>query len=248
MKYFPVRAHFLVEAPDRATLQRRIEKNAYGEVTGRRSQLADIALDDGNQQTSTAGTTLGAGSEKEPSKKTGPLKTVLLTLFLAVLAQFGLGVMLLLVREHNRSAVVSVAYTTYTNVRFGYSVCYDPSLFTQQSSTPQSNVETFVSRDGHAMFSVYGSHLGSWAIGQIFDADVSTYTEEDPSTLVTGRELDPMAYAITAKRIHTRLLERALVQDGLVKRLRIRYDKDSANTYQAAVNRMAECFRNTRPD
>jgi hypothetical protein len=57
-----------------------------------------------------------------------------------------------------------------------------------------------------------------------------------------------MAYAITAKRIHTRLLERALVQEGLVKRLRIRYDKDSANTYQAAVDRMAECFRNTRPD
>ena len=49
MKYFPVRAHFLVQAPDRATLQRRIEKDAYGEVTGRRSQLADIALDDGNQ-------------------------------------------------------------------------------------------------------------------------------------------------------------------------------------------------------
>lgn len=246
MKYFPVRAHFLVQAPDRATLQRRIEKDAYGEVTGKRSQLADIALDDGNQQATTAGTTAGASGVKEPPKKKGPLETALLILLLLVLAQLGLGVLLLLVKEHSRSAVDSVPYTTYTSDRFQYSVCYDPTLFIQPPSTPQSDVETFVSRDGHATFSVYGSHLGSWGIGQIFDADLSAFTEEDPDTLVTGRELAPMAYAITAKSVHTRMLERALVQDGVVKRLRIRYDKESASTYQAAVDRMTGCFSNTR--
>ena len=246
MKYFPVRAHFLVEAPDRATLQRRIENDAYGEVTGRRSQLADIALDDGNQQTNTGGKTAGPGGEREPQKKKGPLKTVLLILLLLIPVQLGLGVLLLLVKEHSRAAADSVPYTTYTSDRFQYSVCYDPALFTQQPSTPQSDVETFVSRDGHATFSVYGLYLGSWGIGQIFDADLSAFTEEDPDTLVTGRELAPMAYAITAKSIHTRMLERALVQDGVVKRLRIRYDKDSASTYQAAVDRMTACFSNTR--
>ena len=240
MKYFPVRAHFLVEAPDRATLQRRIENDAYGEVTGKRSQLADIALDDVNQQATTAGNTAGASGEK------GPLKAVLIILLLLVLVQLGLGVLLLLVKEHSRSAVDSVPYTTYTSDRFQYSVCYDPTLFTRQPSTPQSDVETFVSRDGHATFRVYGSHLGSWGIGQIFDADLSAFTEEYPDTLVTGRELAPMAYAITAKSIHTRMLERALVQDGVVKRLRIRYDKESASTYQAAVDRMTACFSNTR--
>ena len=245
MKYFPVRAHFLVQAPDRATLQRRIENDAYGEVTGRRSQLADIALDDGNQQTNSGGTTAGPGGEREPQKKKGPLKTVLLILLLLALVQLGLGVLLLLVKEHSRAAVDSVPYTTYTSDRFQYSVCYDPALFTQQPSTAQGDVETFVSRDGHATFSVYGSHLGSWGIGQIFDADLSAFTEEDPDTLVTGRELAPMAYAITAKSVHTRMLERALVQDGVVKRLRIRYDKDSASTYQAAVDRMTACFSNT---
>ena len=156
MKYFPVRAHFLVQAPDRATLQRRIENDAYGEVTGRRSQLAYIALDDGNQQTNSGGTTAGPGGEREPQKKKGPLKTVLLILLLLVLVQLGLGVLLLLVKEHSRAAADSVPYTTYTSDRFQYSVCYDPTLFMQQPSTLQSDVETFVSRDGHATFSVYG--------------------------------------------------------------------------------------------
>jgi hypothetical protein len=56
-----------------------------------------------------------------------------------------------------------------------------------------------------------------------------------------------MSYDISATTLHTRQFENGLLQDGVIKRLRIQYDEDSAGTYSAAVGRMLECFHNTSP-
>jgi hypothetical protein len=161
--------------------------------------------------------------------------------------QFGYGTVLLLTKEAAKKKVENIPYTTHVNTRFGYSLCYDPSLFTQQPSTPKSDVEIFTSKDGHASFAVYGSVLGSWGLPQIFDMQVKSFTDQDSSAIVTGRALQPMSYDIYATTLDTRQFENGLLQDGVIKRLRIQYDEDSAGTYSAAVGRMLECFHNTSP-
>jgi hypothetical protein len=76
---------------------------------------------------------------------------------------------------------------------------------------------------------------------------VKSFTDQDSSAIVTGRALQPMSYDISATTLHTRQFENGLLQDGVIKRLRIQYDEDSAGTYSAAVGRMLECFHNTAP-
>jgi hypothetical protein len=207
-----------------------------------------VTFANSDQKTCTGcGTTCACGGNNKTSRSRGSFKSILIALLVLVGLQFGYGTLLLLTKEAAKRKVEYIPYTTHMNTRFGYSLCYDPNLFTQQPSTPKSDVEIFTSRDGHASFAVYGSVLGSWGLPQIFDMQVKSFTDQDPSAIVNGRALQPMSYDISATTLHTRQFENGLLQDGVIKRLRIQYDEDSAGTYSAAVGRMLECFHNTSP-
>jgi hypothetical protein len=154
-----------------------------------------VTFANSDQKTCTGcGTTCACRGNNKTSRSRGSFKSILIALLVLVGLQFGYGTVLLLTKEAAKKKVENIPYTTHVNTRFGYSLCYDPSLFTQQPSTPKSDVEIFTSKDGHASFAVYGSVLGSWGLPQIFDMQVKSFTDQDPSAIVNGRALQPMSY------------------------------------------------------
>ena len=139
-----------------------------------------------------------------------------------------------------------VRYTPYTNQHGGYSVCFNSAVFSRDAAPENSNIQTFVSRDGLARFSICTSKLGNWSLAQLMDQDAEAYTQFTPDTIITGKGLGSYTYNVEATRVGEKVATLAIMDNQLtVNRLRTEFDTNAPSDYAVQFHQIGSCFEST---
>jgi len=136
-------------------------------------------------------------------------------------------------------------WKTYTNVRFGYSICYPADLLAAQPEADNGDGRVFSAKSG-AELRVWGGYnvMEQTADAIVSDLDspdavVSYHRAKENWAVISGRENGRVFYA--------KALLRPNGQDDIdsLHVFRLTYPLDEAKTYEAVVARLATCFRPT---
>ena len=136
---------------------------------------------------------------------------------------------------HSAGTAQRVAYKTYTNARYAYSISYPSSLLTPQGEADNGDGQAFRSSDGAAEMRVYGSqNLGGGLAGAYREAqagkDVTYKTLKGNWFVVSGRDGGKIFY------------QKTMFKGGVLKTFTIEYDESQKATYDAVTTRVARSF------
>jgi hypothetical protein len=136
-------------------------------------------------------------------------------------------------------------FATYVNVRFAFSVCYPPSVFTPKGEAQDGDGQQFVSQNGQATAYAYGSNSSGMTLAQEFAQDAQT-SQGTPIT-ITSKTIEQNEFTFTGFFGPQTFVERTLLQNQQFKTLNIQYPTAASTTYGPFVQRMMQCFTNTGP-
>ena len=134
-------------------------------------------------------------------------------------------------------------WKTYTNVRFGYHICYPADLLTAGPEADNGDGRVFSARSG-AELRVWGNYN---ALEQDMDAIVRDLA--DPDATITYRRGTKSWAVVSGHKngdiFYAKVLMTRNAKDGIdsVHTFRLTYPAGETKTYDAVAERLAKCFR-----
>ena len=134
----------------------------------------------------------------------------------------------------------TISYKTYRNARFAYSINYPSSLLVPQGESTNGDGQKFASKDRRAELIVYGSNNAlDQTLQQAFDEAkapsgdriVSYQTMKQDWFVVSGTEGGKIFY------------QKTYLRAGVFKTMRIEYDEQLKNTYDAVTTKVSLSFK-----
>jgi hypothetical protein len=152
--------------------------------------------------------------------------------------------------KHQRTGVTA-SLVSFNGPAGSYQLRYDPTLFKQVPSHDAGNTSAFVAKGGHASFTASTSSGRPVTIAMEFYQDEVAYRTQVPSVFLTGHNLRPDHYVITARSFHLVgnrfYVERAVLHGNVLSKLRIQYDSGCDSTCESALRQTAESFLDSSP-
>lgn len=152
-----------------------------------------------------------------------------------------LGAVLLAITPSAGSAQDGHRWKTYTNARFGYSVCYPTDLL---AARPESD-----NGDGRAFEGADGSRVTAWASYNVLDSTVSKAAQMDEERLagksgtISYKVVRADFYVLSGKAQGMIFYHRtALVQEAF-STVEILYPAAQSATWDPIAARISRCFR-----
>ncbi len=137
-------------------------------------------------------------------------------------------------------ATAGDGYSRYVNVRFKYVIAYPEKLLAGQGESDNGDGQRFVSRDGRAVLTVYGTHGDGATLRSMFNAACTEMTK------VTYRACRASWYVVSGIRNGRIVYTRALKAAGVFKVFVMEYDAAQRAVYDPVVERVARSFASTQ--
>ena len=241
MPTFRVRIDYLLEAANRSELERRISAESRQELTNN-AKISDEGIQ-------IVGMVNASTSAKHKAHPWTPMKVVGLTVGFLLLLFLGYHIA-------NSSSAVSGSLpgagqlALYTSTHYHYTLCYNSSIFTPShndlQTSGQPGEQTLTSLDGRASATVDIYPLG-YGLDQIFEKEMKTLSENDPSTHFRTQAIFPSTFLINGSTTNESFMEKAIQEGSMVKILVIRYRHSDSADYDRVAGEMTDCFLNAAP-
>lgn len=128
-----------------------------------------------------------------------------------------------------------VAYRTYTNARYGFSIAYPVGLLVPQGEPDNGDGQKFVSRDGSASLTAFGSHRLDRSLQDEFQS-----AQENRS--VTYKVLKRDMFVVSGTENGKIFYQKTLLRGDVFKTFIIEYDEQERATFDAITTRVARSF------
>jgi hypothetical protein len=142
----------------------------------------------------------------------------------------------------NAVPVHAESWSTYGNDRYGYELCYPPSLLAAQPESDAGDGRAFLGRNGEKLL-VWGAfdspHKSPAAILQSLKSRV-----ESPGSLITYQTMNSHAATLSGMDGSNIFYSHAFVDKrGGVDSFLLIYPKNESNIFDAVAGRIARCFK-----
>lgn len=164
-------------------------------------------------------------------------RVILLTVRLSLLAIFSGG---LASTAAHASAAGGYAWKWYTNVRFGYAICYPAELLVSQGESPNGDGQKFMAKNG-AQLIVFGGNnaLNESLKGALAHAESRL---AGMSGKITYKALRPTWFVVSGEDGQTLFYDRTLYSHNQFKSLELTYQRSVAAIYEPLISRLSRCF------
>lgn len=128
-----------------------------------------------------------------------------------------------------------VTYRTYTNARYGFSIAYPVGLLVPQGEPTNGDGQKFVSRDGSASLTAFGSNRLDRSLQDEFQS-----AQENRS--VTYKVLKRDMFVVSGTENGKIFYQKTLLRGDVFKTFIIEYDEQERATFDAITTRVARSF------
>ncbi len=128
-----------------------------------------------------------------------------------------------------------VTYRTYTNARYGFSIAYPVGLLIPQGEPTNGDGQKFVSRDGSASLTAFGSHRLDRSLQDEFQS-----AQENRS--VTYKILKRNMFVVSGTENGKIFYQKTLLRGDVFKTFILEYDEQERATFDAITTRIASSF------
>ena len=133
-------------------------------------------------------------------------------------------------------------YSTYTNVRFSYSISYPTGLLIPQPEPENGDGRMFLSRDGRAEMIVYGGYALDQSLRDRY-IEESREGEGEQSKKITYKVLHDNWFIVSGYKGKRIFYQKTILKGDVFKTFRIEYDKSLAETFDKVTKRVAASFK-----
>jgi hypothetical protein len=129
------------------------------------------------------------------------------------------------------------AWKTYTNERFGFSVCY-PSDLLQLEAAPDNN-------DGQTFVGSNGAKIAAWGSWNATDQTLADSAREDEKSLghVTYKAIREGFYVISGRKGDQIFYKRTALANGKFSAVELTYPAADSALWNAISARVSQCFK-----
>lgn len=128
-----------------------------------------------------------------------------------------------------------VTYRTYSNARYGFSIAYPVGLLIPQGEPDNGDGQKFVSRDGRASLTAFGSHRLDRSLQDEFQS-----AQENRS--VTYKVLKRNMFVVSGTENGKIFYRKTLLRGDVFKTFIIEYDEQERARFDAITTRVASSF------
>ena len=133
-------------------------------------------------------------------------------------------------------------YQTYTNARFGYSVCYPANRFEAQPEAENGDGRKFIARNDGALLLVYGMNNAlAQSLQELYDEKLETYRQ--PTAEAAYKELSTSWFVVSGTKGDRVIYRKTILKDSQFKTFQIEYGKSQKAIYDPIVAKIAGCFQ-----
>jgi hypothetical protein len=131
----------------------------------------------------------------------------------------------------------SHVWKTYTNDRFGFSVCY-PSDLLQLEGAPDNN-------DGQTFTASNGAKIAAWGSWNATDRTLANSAREDEKSLgrVTYKAIRDGFYVISGRKGDQIFYKRMALANGKFSAVELTYPAADSALWNAISARVSQCFK-----
>ncbi len=137
-------------------------------------------------------------------------------------------------------------YSTYTNVRFSYSICYPTGILIPQGESANGDGQQFLAQNGAAKVLVYGSNAVGETPQQELQLDENYYLNNNSLSTITDQAINQTSFTFSGSSPSVAFYEKTLMQNGQYKTFSIQYNQQAASIFAPIVSEMVQCFANTQ--
>jgi hypothetical protein len=129
------------------------------------------------------------------------------------------------------------AWKTYTNERFGFSVCY-PSDLLQLEAAPDNN-------DGQTFVGSNGAKIAAWGSWNATDQTLADSAREDEKSLghVTYKAIREGFYVISGRKGDQIFYKRTALANGKFSAVQLTYPAADSALWNGISARVSQCFK-----
>lgn len=147
----------------------------------------------------------------------------------------------LLVFAHD--AFAEDRYETYYNSRYNYSISYPRETLFPQGESDNGDGQTFLSRDGQARLSVYGSeNIFEQSLEELFREESRGGQSDDLTRVVTYKVLKKDWFVISGLSSGKVFYKKTILRNGRFKSFLFEYPETQKNIFNAVTTRLASSF------
>ncbi len=128
-----------------------------------------------------------------------------------------------------------VTYRTYSNARYGFSIAYPVGLLVPQGESDNGDGQKFVSRDGSASLTTFGSNRLDRSLQDEFQS-----AQENRS--VTYKVLKRNMFVVSGIQSGKIFYQKTLLRGDVFKTFIIEYDEQERATFDPITSRIASSF------
>lgn len=136
-------------------------------------------------------------------------------------------------------------WNTYTNARFGYSLCYPATMLKSQAEADNADGRVFKGRNGAEM-RVWGSNnAAETSLEDRMNRASMPVTDPNPRAYprINYRKLYTDHYVVTGNSRDEDSFEKTYLKDGQFLTVQIKYPQADAKTWKPVVARINRCFK-----
>jgi hypothetical protein len=127
------------------------------------------------------------------------------------------------------------AYRTYSNARYGFSISYPADLLVPQGESDNGDGQKFVSRDGSASLTAFGSNRLDRSLQEEFRS-----AQENRN--VTYKVLRRDMFVVSGTENGKIFYQKTLLRGDVFKTFIIEYDESERGVYDTVTTRVARSF------
>jgi hypothetical protein len=159
------------------------------------------------------------------------LHSILLSLFIFALGTPG------------AAAQGRMAYDTYSNARFKYSIAYPSGVLYPQGEADNGDGQKFLSKDGRAVMLVYGGHqLDAVRLSDMYEETLKQKSLDGASRDVTMKLLKKDWFVVSGYAGEKVFYQKTMLKGGVFKTFIIEYDRAQKSFYDPITSRIARSF------
>jgi hypothetical protein len=128
-----------------------------------------------------------------------------------------------------------VTYKTYSNARYGFSIAYPSGLLVPQGESDNGDGQKFVSRNGSATLTAFGSHRLERSLQDEFQ------TAQENRT-VTYKVLKGNMFVVSGTENGKIFYQKTLLRGDAFKTFIIEYDEQERGVFDSITTRVARSF------
>ena len=139
------------------------------------------------------------------------------------------------VSQHSFIAKQRVAYRTYSNARYGFSIAYPVGILLPQGESDNGDGQRFVSRQGSATLLAFGSNRLDRSLQDEFQSAQENRT-------VTYKVIKANMFVVSGHANGKIFYQKTLLRGDAFKTFIIEYDEQERATFDSVTARIARSF------